>query len=217
MADQLVCVGVPGEAYTGTLIPGQTVTQTAVYATATVPPPSNIAKDTTTHCGKYYTPVSGDTCARVANNNTISIDLFLAINPSLDSQCTNLFVGLAYCVFPTADWNATASASSGSSAPPTTSSLAYVSAPAPTPSGTTAKCYKYHTVVSGDYCSLIESEYGITMAQLVAWNTDLKDDCSNLLLGEAYCVQGDSTSNGAKVAAAVATPTATATPTASSV
>ncbi|EPE06530.1 hypothetical protein F503_02658 [Ophiostoma piceae UAMH 11346] len=155
VSGHLVCVGVPGEAYTGTLIPGATATQTAVYATATVPAPSNIAKDTTTHCGEYYTAVSGDNCALIATNNTISIDLFLAINPSLDTKCTNLLVGLAYCVFPTADWNATSSSSG--SAPPTTSTLAYVSAPAPTPTGTTSKCYKYHTVVSGDYCGLIES------------------------------------------------------------
>jgi hypothetical protein len=29
------------------------------------------------------------------------------------------------------------------------------------------------------------------MAQLQQWNPDLKDDCSNLQLGDAYCVHGD--------------------------
>ena len=45
-------------------------------------------------------------------------------------------------------------------------------------------------IQSGDYCALIESEFDITMAQLQLWNPDLLSDCSNLMLGEAYCVNG---------------------------
>ena len=29
------------------------------------------------------------------------------------------------------------------------------------------------------------------MSQLQLWNPDLKDDCSNLQLNDAYCVSGD--------------------------
>jgi LysM repeat protein len=50
---------------------------------------------------------------------------------------------------------------------------------------------QWYVVQSGDYCAKIESVYGITMAQLQQWNPDLKDDCSNLQLGDAYCVHGD--------------------------
>jgi hypothetical protein len=32
--------------------------------------------------------------------------------------------------------------------------------------------------------------FSITMGQLQFWNPDLKADCSNLLLGVAYCVNG---------------------------
>ena len=58
--------------------------------------------------------------------------------------------------------------------------------------GTTSQCYTWHTVVSGDNCALLESSYGITFGQLQGWNPALSDSCSNLVLGEAYCVQGAS-------------------------
>jgi hypothetical protein len=44
VADSLICISPPGGAtWTGTTIPSATVTQTAIYATATVSPPNNIA------------------------------------------------------------------------------------------------------------------------------------------------------------------------------
>jgi LysM repeat protein len=201
IAGQQVCVGLPGTAYNGTTIIGATVTQTAVYATATVSPPSNVARGTTSFCGKYYTVQTGDDCSLIALNKTISIGLFESINPSINSDCTNLSPGLAYCVFPTSDWNA--NTTSGN----TTST--YVIAPAPTPNGTINNCFQYHTVVSGDYCGLLENQYGITFAQLQTWNQDLNAACSNLILGDAYCVQGDTSGNGAAAASSTAPVTMT--------
>ena len=181
IAGQEVCVGLPGTPYNGTTIAGATGTQTAVYATATVSSPSNIAFDTTTQCGKYYTVLSGDDCSLIALNNTIAITLFEAINPSINSNCTNLVPGLAYCVSPTADWNSTSAA---------TTTSAYVTAPDPTPTGTTDYCYEWHVIVANDNCALIEDEYGITFAQLQQWNPNLNSTCGNLILGDAYCVDG---------------------------
>lgn len=50
---------------------------------------------------------------------------------------------------------------------------------------------KWHVIVSGDNCYQIETDNGITMAQFQKWNPQLDNDCSNLLLNDAYCVQGD--------------------------
>lgn len=81
---------------------------------------------TTAKCGGYYKVQSGDICQLVALNNTISIALFEAINPSINSNCTNLVPGLYYCVFPSANWNVTGNA---------TTVTTTVAAPAPTTSG----------------------------------------------------------------------------------
>lgn len=182
IANQNICISQPGAAYTATLIPGATVTKTSPYASATVAAPGSTAHGTTTHCGKYYKVQTGDDCQVVALNNTIVLSLFQQINPDINAGCTNLVPGLYYCVEPTADWNNTSPSSS------ITSSL--VTAPAPTPSGTTSNCYEWHTVVSGDYCSLVESSYGISFAQFQFWNPNINAACSNLLLGDAYCVHG---------------------------
>ncbi len=59
--------------------------------------------------------------------------------------------------------------------------------------------FRYYTIQSGDYCGKVEDLFSITMAQLMFWNPDLHADCSNLDLGEAYCVNGVSQPPGAKV------------------
>ena len=182
------------------VIAGATVTQTAVYAATTVARPSPVASGTTKDCGKYYVvqyvsrsspyvsssvsyelpltnTLQGDTCQLVALNQTIALGLFEAINPAINADCTNLELGFNYCVIPTADWN-------------TTVSSTIASAPTTTPSGTTAACYEYYTIVSGDYCGKVEDLFSITFGQLQYWNPSLLSDCSNLALGEAYCVNG---------------------------
>lgn len=184
IAGQAVCVGQAGATWTGTTIPGASATQTGVYATTTVAAPSNLAYGTTTDCGQYYIVQSGDDCSLITLNNTITVSLFEAINPSINAGCTNLVPGLAYCVRPVANWNSTNTT--------TTTTASYVTAPAPTPSGTTSDCYEWHVIVSGDYCALLESEYGITFAQLQSWNLNLNSTCGNLILGDAYCVDGPS-------------------------
>ncbi|KAF3401667.1 hypothetical protein F1880_010049 [Penicillium rolfsii] len=50
-------------------------------------------------------------------------------------------------------------------------------------------CQEYYTVVEGDYCRKVEVQFGITAAQLQAWNTGLDDSCSNLWKGYQYCVK----------------------------
>lgn len=54
--------------------------------------------------------------------------------------------------------------------------------------GASASCKGWYTVQSGDYCGVVEQKFGITMAQLMSWNTQLSSDCSNLWLGYSYCV-----------------------------
>ena len=121
--------------------------------------------------------LQGDSCQLVALNQTIALSLFEGINPAINAACTNLELGVNYCVLPTADWN-------------TTVSSTIASAPTATPSGTTAACYEYYTIVSGDFCGKVEDLFSITFGQLQYWNPSLLSDCSNLALGEAYCVNG---------------------------
>jgi len=180
IAGQNICVGPPGGFQNFTTIAGASVTQTALYATTTAARPSPVASGTTPRCGKYYLVQAGDYCQLVALNATISLNLFEAINPQIDNACDNLLTGFYYCVLPTQDWNATAVSST------------IVTAPTTIPSGTTSNCYQYYVIQPNDYCAKIENQFDITFAQLQQWNPSLLSDCSNLALGEAYCVNGAS-------------------------
>ncbi|KAJ5113891.1 carbohydrate-binding module family 50 protein [Penicillium angulare] len=191
LSGENICVSPPGGVQNLTTIAGATATQTGIYATTTASRPNPVATGTTLDCGKYYQVSSGDNCQLISLNQTISLDLFEEINPDIDSACSNLELGVYYCILPTEDWNATV-----------TSTI--VTAPTTTPVGTTSDCYQFYVIQSGDYCSLIGSEFDITMAQLQLWNPALLSDCSNLALGEAYCINGadqDSTFTPATVSA----------------
>lgn len=65
---------------------------------------------------------------------------------------------------------------------PTSTSIPTTSATAPAPpaethSGQPSNCNKWHVVAGGDDCSTIETEYGLSHAQLLAWNTAVSEDC----------------------------------------
>ncbi|PKX91129.1 LysM peptidoglycan-binding domain-containing protein [Aspergillus novofumigatus IBT 16806] len=186
-----------------TTIAGVTGTKTDQYATSTVTPDGPTASGTTTECGKYHKVVAGDTCEQISLQYSITTALFMAINPSIGQDCSSLPPGVYYCVFPMQDWNSTAPNAN------TTTTSTYVTPPTATPTGTTQYCYLWHVVVNGDQCSTLEAVYGISFSQLQTWNPQVNADCTNLLLGEAYCVKGDSGPSHTSVSS---TPTPTSVP-----
>ncbi|KAJ7853907.1 LysM domain-containing protein [Mycena leptocephala] len=50
-----------------------------------------------------------------------------------------------------------------------------------------AACSKIYAVVSGDSCGLIESKFGITLANIFAWNPFLDSSCA-IQIGQNLCV-----------------------------
>jgi chitinase len=50
-------------------------------------------------------------------------------------------------------------------------------------------CTTTYTVASGDYCSLIWTQFGLTEAQLRGLNPGLDASC-DLSVGQVLCVQG---------------------------
>ncbi|KAK9646497.1 hypothetical protein HCH54_005237 [Aspergillus fumigatus] len=197
-----ICVGLSGQTYTPTTIAGATATKTEQYATTTTAPPGPTGYGTTKQCGSYYQATDGDTCEQISLAYSISASLFMAINPAIDEECSNLVPGLYYCVYPTVDWNATTNG--------TATTSTYATPPTSTPTGTTPDCYEWHTIVSGDTCSLLQTEFGITFTQLRTWNPQIDESCSNLLLDVAYCVHGEMNPQTTSATTTTPTPTPTA-------
>ncbi|KAL9037145.1 MAG: hypothetical protein Q9214_005828, partial [Letrouitia sp. 1 TL-2023] len=168
-------------------------------------------------------------CAALASSNGISYTQFRAYNPSINQDCTNLLSGTRICVgLPGLAYNGTTIGgatitktdqyASSTVAPPTNVATGttrkcgkyYNVQPGEicekvalnNSIGTTSQCYQWHVVKAGDYCYAIQQTYGITFAQLQQWNPSIDDTCGSLVIGDAYCVQGPSSSAGARMAQA---------------
>ncbi|KAH8896916.1 hypothetical protein GQ53DRAFT_639509, partial [Thozetella sp. PMI_491] len=76
------CVGGPVTATTTTSAGPPAPTQSGVIST----------------CNKWYIVQSGDGCWAISNSYGISLDDFYAWNPSVGTDCSNLWLGYAVCV-----------------------------------------------------------------------------------------------------------------------
>ena len=94
MLDDLICVGIPGTPYTAPT----SVTVPPIIPTTAAPIPTNIAVDTTEHCGRYYETAEGDYCNLLVLRFGITLEDFVFLNPAINENCTNLFLGESYCV-----------------------------------------------------------------------------------------------------------------------
>ncbi|KAI9877824.1 MAG: hypothetical protein M1830_002721 [Pleopsidium flavum] len=95
---EVVCIGPPGGAY---VPPATTVAPASptVYTT-TAKPIGPTPKGAIPNCGKYYEVQPGDYCNLIALNSSITFSQLINMNPSIDSNCTNLLAGYDYCVAP---------------------------------------------------------------------------------------------------------------------
>jgi hypothetical protein len=79
------------------------------YINDVVLPPTNatVAEGTTMNCGRWHEAVDGESCVAICLQDSITHDLFVAVNPSLDSDdCTaSLQVGKTYCTGPAYTWD----------------------------------------------------------------------------------------------------------------
>ena len=54
--------------------------------------------------------------------------------------------------------------------------------------GTVAACKKFHLVVPGEGCWVIEQTEKISHADFMRWNTGVNADCTNLWANARVCV-----------------------------
>lgn len=133
---------------------------------------------TVADCTKYYYVVLDDTCesieaayditaAQVRNNKEVDLQKanlmkFSTWNPYVSdgTDCQHLWLDNYVCV-DAPDQSSTTTASAT-----TTTQTASSTTPSPLIPSTDANCSKYHYVVDNEDCESIESDYGITAAQV---------------------------------------------------
>jgi LysM repeat protein len=201
-----VCIGVNSTAPTSTATkpPSTVSTPTKTVSSASQGPTQS---GVVAGCQDFYTVQSGDSCASIEGLYAITFAQLYSWNPSSKSDprirswsmltydrswlelreplarvsithlptprpssLTLSFRRYAYCV----------------KGPASTTSSG--GATAPTQSGEAANCNHYYTVQSGDSCSAIETQFGITFQQLYQWNPAIGSNCESLWVGYAVCV-----------------------------
>jgi LysM repeat protein len=164
-----------------------------------VPPPAATQSGSPENCNQWYIVVSGDSCDAIDSKYSITLSQLKAWNPSINSQCSNLMPNFAYCV---RVWIAPPDSTTS------TTTSATLAPPAPTSSGTSTACHRWHVDKNGnkithiilpfwlsadircvgDTCDSISTLYGIIASRLRQLNRSLNSACDNLIVGNAYCV-----------------------------
>ncbi|KAI8322385.1 hypothetical protein GQ54DRAFT_260047, partial [Martensiomyces pterosporus] len=111
----------------------------------------------------------GDYCYKIAANNGIPYQQFLAQNPGID--CTRLYVGQSVCLLPLT--------LPGWWYPPRKT----LESPSP------SSCKSY-TVRDGDLCAMIASQNSISVDRLLEINANSPSwsGCERLLVGQVICI-----------------------------
>ncbi|KAF7378498.1 hypothetical protein MSAN_00277200 [Mycena sanguinolenta] len=117
-------------------------------------------------CAQTYTVKSGDTCSAIEAATGVSDAELHALNPAINSGCTNLSIGQTLCI----------QAGTGGSS--------------------SSGCTQTYTVKSGDTCSAIETATGVSDAELHALNPAINSGCTNLSVGQTLCLSGSGSGGG---------------------
>ncbi|KAF2126083.1 carbohydrate-binding module family 50 protein [Dothidotthia symphoricarpi CBS 119687] len=210
MNETSICVSNPGEAY---VTPPASPPLAPSTATSAAPVPTNAKDESNRNCGSWYNVEEGDYCNLVTMRYGLSLEDFVFLNPSLNSNCTNLLLDISYCVAPVGDIN-DYSGRPGYHTPGATG-LPFTKvtfAPAsttwtpqitrvPFASGTRDDCYRYfdgsrmQTDISGTnfrhQCDLAASVYDVSLEEILLWNPDLGTDVNTTSCsfkeGVRYC------------------------------
>ncbi|KAF7551418.1 hypothetical protein G7Z17_g5037 [Cylindrodendrum hubeiense] len=129
----------------------------------------------------------GDDCQALADAWGISVEDFIAWNPSVGDDCSGIQVGESYCV--ERNWGAPIETSTITDADPTpTKPSNGIETPDPVQLGIVSNCNKFYYVKKGENCRDIAAENGITEDDFGKWNPKVGATCTGLWADTYACV-----------------------------
>ncbi|KAI9707429.1 MAG: hypothetical protein M1836_000390 [Candelina mexicana] len=102
-------VALPGAVGAGDGIPAAEVEARAFgdpVTLAAVPAPAPTIDQTTGTCARWYTITGSDrhACDNILTNGNMTLDEFRVMNPFINDNCTNLWIGYSYCILETREY-----------------------------------------------------------------------------------------------------------------
>ncbi|CAH0045717.1 unnamed protein product [Clonostachys solani] len=156
--------------------------------------------------------VSGDYCAKIALDSSISLKDFYFLNPVLNEGCSNLEREVSYCVAAVGDITTypgyvieMPSTSFTRPTPTTTGVVLPTETLNPHAPGTLDNCTEYTNFVDPapylkefgvvpwpeelNLCTSFAGKYDVSVSQLLSWNPSLSSAKCEFLAGYSYCVR----------------------------
>ncbi|KAL7908548.1 hypothetical protein GGI35DRAFT_493637 [Trichoderma velutinum] len=118
----------------------------------------------------------GDSCPVFEAEYGISHDQFLAWNPTVNKDCTNIEAGYYYCI----SLRRHKSSINTSTKATLTKSI---TTPTPIQTGMATGCNKFYFVQPGDSCAAVAAEYNVPLATFYSWNPAVGSSCAALNVG----------------------------------
>lgn len=167
--------------------------------------PTNANAESQKNCAKWYVVQPGDGCADISVANGITLVDFYFLNSGVNRDCTNLWLGYAYCVKPVGNIQTypgypVTVPSTSFTRPPALTETSTETLVLPTPTyapGTYDNCSDYSRGMPASWsdaaklnsCSFIAHINGVTVSQLLQWNPSLSKDSCSLSRELYYCVR----------------------------
>ncbi|KAF4465975.1 domain-containing [Fusarium albosuccineum] len=132
------------------------------------------------NCDSFHLVESGNTCATIVTQYSISIAQFITWNPEVGgAACTGLWLDAYVCV----------SVIGHDPPPPTPTQPGNgIETPQPTQPSMVTNCNRFHFVETGQSCASIIAEYRISLSQFTTWNPSAGPSCTGLWASTYACV-----------------------------
>ncbi|KAH9999575.1 hypothetical protein F4779DRAFT_622702 [Xylariaceae sp. FL0662B] len=195
---------------------GAMPTQTPIAA---APLPSNAMAGSTRDCAEWHTVEEGDTCEKIIPlGSSLTFQQFLIINTDVNANCTNLWLGYAYCIQPVTPVELPATTTFARPPPSPTSTIVVPSeTQLPLAPGSQVNCTSYRNYLdvsvlfaddpngpqvvfdpslssTPNSCLYVAAVSGVTLSDFIALNPSLTRANCSLSAGYSYCIgQGNRT------------------------
>jgi LysM repeat protein len=174
--------GVPVETTTTTTARTTTTGSSTTSAGNGITTPTPTQEGMVKNCNKFHLVAEGEGCSVIGQKYGVSLAQLYAWNPAIGSTCNNIWLNTYVCVGVVGGTGTTTTSTT------TTSAGNGITTPTPTQEGMVKNCNKFHLVSEGEGCTVIGQKYGVSLAQMYAWNPAIGSTCNNIWLNTYVCV-----------------------------
>ncbi|RKK66494.1 hypothetical protein BFJ69_g15358 [Fusarium oxysporum] len=123
-------------------------------------------EDLAKNCNKFHQITSTTTCTSIERYYNLPLSQFIAWNPSVEKDCSGLWVGYWVCVSVEGYKPTTTTAAK----PTTTKPANSISTPSPIQDSMVKNCEKFHQIKPTTTCTSIEDYYNLPFDTFYSWN-----------------------------------------------